>query len=112
LKQIPCWPVRRLALLVLLPIALAGCGAVSSNGSSAAPTNLSGACLQTYEALSGIEKNASKLSNSQWNDTVESLSGQWAGLRQQIISAGAAPSDKVSAAYTDLAGTFGNCRST
>jgi hypothetical protein len=81
---------------------------VSNNGSSTTPTNLSSACQQTYDALSAIEKNAGKLSNSQWNDTVGSLSGQWAGLGQQIISAGVPPSDKVSAAYTDLAGDFGS----
>ena len=67
---------------------------------------MSASCQQTYDALTAIEKNAGKLSNSQWNDTVDSLSGQWAALRQQIISAGAPPSDKVSAAYTELASGF------
>jgi hypothetical protein len=102
-------PVKRLALLVLLPIALAGCGNVSNTGSSSVPTDLSADCQQTYNTVSAIENNAGKLSNSEWNDTVASLSGQWAGLRQQIISVGVPPSDKVSVAYSDLAGEFGKC---
>ena len=101
--------VKRLALLALLPIALAGCGNVSGTGSSTVPTDLSASCQQTYDTVSAIENNAGKLSNSEWNDTVANLSGQWTGLRQQIISVGVPPSDKVSAAYLDLAGEFGKC---
>jgi hypothetical protein len=103
--------VKRRGLVLLLPLMLAGCGVTGSNGSSTAPTGpLSASCQQTHDALTSIQSSAGKMSNATWNDTVSSLSGQWAALGQQIVSAGAPSSDKVSSAYTDLSGTWGGCR--
>ncbi len=101
---------RSLTLLLLLPLALAGCGTVTNNGSSTPPTGpLSASCRQTYNAVVAVENNADKLSNAEWNGPVGSLSGQWVALRLQLVSAGVPPSDKVSSGYSDLAGEWGKC---
>jgi hypothetical protein len=92
-----------------LPLALAGCG-VTNNGTSSAPTGpLTASCKQTQSALDAIENSAGKLSNTEWNDLIENLSGQWTALRVQLVSYGVPSSEKVSAAYSDLAGTWGSC---
>jgi hypothetical protein len=101
---------RRGLILLVLPLALAGCSTVSNNGTSSAPTGpLSAACQQTRQAVTSVENNAGKLSNTEWNNPVGDLSGQWNSLRLELISAGVASSQKVSSAYSDLASDWGKC---
>lgn len=102
--------MRTRGLILLLPLALAGCSTVSNNGTSSLPTGpLTAACQQTEQNVTALENNAGKLSNSEWNNPVGDLTGQWNNLRQQLLSAGIPSSQKVSSTYTDLTSEWGNC---